>query len=184
MVAALALSTAATRAHEVLPAIADVEVGPDRLDMSVELTLEALVAGIDLRGLVDTDASERSNRYDRLRGLDPIAMEAAFRRFWPQMREALAIEIDGDRATARLDGVEIPPVGNAELPRKTILHLSAELPGEGPVAVGWAPSYGSLVVREQTGDPDDPGYTGFLTDGALSAPIPRRGGGLFGLFGR
>ena len=42
-------------AHEVLPAIMDVRQVEDRLDFVVSLNLEAILAGIDLSSLTDTN---------------------------------------------------------------------------------------------------------------------------------
>jgi hypothetical protein len=47
-------------------------------------------------------------------------------------------------------------------------------PGDDPVTLGWDARYGALVVRQMTQDGSE-GYTGYLTNGADSAAIPRSG---------
>lgn len=168
------LAAGRTPAHEIQPSIADVLVTEDSVDIAIRLTLEAPVAGVDLAGLANTDDAENAAAYDRLRGLSPDALEEELRRAWPLLASRIVLETGGERLRPELQGVDIPPVGNIALPRYSLLRLSAALPpGDDPVVFGWASSLGALVVREQ-GVAE--GYTGYLTGGALSDPIPRGGG--------
>ncbi len=166
------------RAHEVQPSIADVTLGPDAMTMDITMTLESPAAGIDLEGLFDTNDSERSEEYDRLRALDPLQMESAFRRVWPGIRDRITIRAGDAAVTPEIAAVEIPPVGNTELARQSVLRLTAALPPDGSdVVIGWDGSLGPLVLRQQ-GVED--GYTGYLTNGALSDPMPRERGAAMG----
>ena len=45
--------------------------------------------------------------------------------------------------------------------------------GDAPVVIGWQSEMGALVVRQMGAGPE--GYTGYLTGGAASEPIPRTG---------
>lgn len=175
--AALAIAVSAS-AHEVQPAVADVTLGADRMTMDIRMTLEAPVAGVDLRGLMNTNDSERSEDYDRLRALDPFQMESAFRRAWPGIRDRITIRAGDTRVEPQILAVEVPPIGNTELARLSTLRLTAALPPDGSdVVVGWDGSLGPLVIR-QMGVED--GYTGYLTNGALSDPMPRERGAALG----
>jgi hypothetical protein len=159
--------------HEVRPAIADIEVGADALRLEIELALEPLVAGMDLAGLDDTDNAPEAEarRYDRLRALPPDALEAAFRDAWPDLRDGLRLRSGAETLAPALRGVEIPEAGDLTLPRDSRIVLEAALPrGRAPVIFGWAPEYGPVVLRQQG---VEQGYTGYLTDGADSTPIPR-----------
>ncbi len=159
-------------AHEVQPATADVVVTGDRLEMTVVLALEPMVAGVDLAGLFDTNASPLAGEVDRLRALDPAALQAAFLRDWEGLREEIDLTTGGTRVALQLDGVDVPEVGNVDLTRQSRVRLSADLPdGDAPVTIGWAPRYGALVIRQMEAGLD--GYTGFLADGAVSGPIAR-----------
>lgn len=155
--------------------MADVTVSPDVATFDVVLAIEALVAGIDLEGLSDTDESPQSVEYDRLRQLGPDVLRAEFDAAWPEIRDGFVFDVDGTRVTPEIANVEIPEVGNVELPRDSLLSLTAPLPpGDAPVQVGWTAEYGPLVVR-QIGAAEDEGYSGYLTNGALSDPLPRTG---------
>lgn len=161
-------------AHEVRPSVGDVTVGQDTVRMDLQVTLEAMVAGINLSGLADTNDSPLSGYYDQLRALPPDQLEAAFQRAWPRIQQGLVIEVDGARIVPQLADLRIPEVGDTALPRDSMLSVSADLPpGDAPVVAGWIAAYGPLVLR-QAGDSAEL-YTGYLTGGQLSDPLPRIG---------
>lgn len=171
---AICLSLPAS-AHEVRPAIADVEVTPGQIRLDLQVTLEAMVAGIDLSGLQDTNDSPLSGYYDQLRALPPEALRAAFDGAWPRIRAGLRIESEGGPLTPELIDLRIPGIGDPDLPRDSTLIVAAPLPpGDAPVQVGWIASYGPLVVR-QVGPVEGELYTGYLTGGQMSDPLPRIG---------
>ena len=176
LAAALALLAipAPAPAHEVRPAIADVEVTPDRVRMDVRVAVEALVAGIDLDGLADTNDSPLAGEYDRLRALKPAELERVLRAAWPRLSENIRIEVAGRPLSPDLDTAAVPEVGDLALARDSVLSLSAALPpGDDPVTIGWAAEYGPLVVRQMNAGEN--AYTAYLTKGDLSAPLPRVG---------
>ncbi len=170
----LALSAFAASAHEVQPAVSDVTVEGRELHWDIALTLEPLIAGADLEGLEDTNASSEADEIDRLRALAPAALDKAFRTYWPEMREGIVIRVGDSRILPDLVGVDVPEVGDTALPRLSRLRLSALLPeGDAPVTLGWDSAFGALVVRQMGAGTD--AYSGYLTSGALSEPIPRTG---------
>lgn len=161
-------------AHEVRPAIGDVTIEGDSLRLELQLTLEALVSGIDLAGIADTNESPLSGFYDQMRSYPPEQLEAAFRADWPRIRQGVRIEVAGARVTPEIADLRIPPVGDTDLPRDSVLVLEAALPpGDDPVIAGWDAAFGPLVLRQQ-GEGDEL-YTGYLTNGQMSEPMPRQG---------
>ncbi len=161
-------------AHEVLPAIADMERQGDRLEFTVEAPLEGYVAGIDLGAVADTDAAPEAGNYDTLRALGAQEMEARFRAFWPDMAGRIEIIVDGARIPPVLDAVEVPAPGDITLPRPATLRFHASLPdGAETVQVGWDTGFGTLVLRQQGVEKP---YDGYLEGGALSDPIRLAGG--------
>ncbi len=165
-------------AHEVRPAVGDVRVTPRDVRIEFRLTLESMVAGIDLAGLDDTNDSPLASAYDRLRAAPPDQLAAAFRAEWPSIRGGIVIRTDGQRVVPEIRELHIPEVGDTSLPRDSVLVVGAELPpGDAPVVAGWIAAYGPLVLR-QVGDGEGEGaelYTGYLTNGQLSDPLPRQG---------
>ena len=173
LLSTLAMLTS-TRAHEVQPSILDLELQPEAAQIFVEWSIEAPVAGLDLDGVTDTNAAENADEYDRLRALEPAALEEAFRDIWPELQEKITIQVGETRLTPTLDSVDIPEIGDVELIRISTIALSAALPaGVDPVIIGWTADLGPLIVRQRT---IEDGYAGFLTSGAMSDPIARSGG--------
>ncbi|MDJ0824804.1 MAG: HupE/UreJ family protein [Rhodobacter sp.] len=167
----LVAAAAGSAAHEIRPAIADVTVGADEVRFDVELALESMVAGIDLQGLDNTDAAPEANRYDALRALGSDDLEAALRGRWAQLRQGFILRAGGADLSPEIAAVEIPEPGDLDLPRDSRLSLIAALPPDGSsVTVGWIAAYGPLVVRQGGGED---GYSAYLTDGQLSAELPR-----------
>lgn len=161
-------------AHEIRPAIADVTVGADQLELALELTLESLVSGIDLQGIDDTNAAPLADRYDALRALPPADLEAALRDAWPDLRQEFLLRAGDLALTPEIAAVTIPEVGELSLPRDATLRLTAALPAnDDPVTVGWAARNGPIVLRQV--DAGDDAYSALLEDGQISQPLPRTG---------
>lgn len=159
-------------AHELRPSVADVTVSGEWVDLSIRLTLEPMLAGMDVAGLEDTADSPLAARHDALRAQGPAALEAALNAAWPDLAPRFVIEAGGAAVIPRILRAEIPQVGNMDLPRDSVLVLRAELPDDGSaVRIGWDAAFGALVVRQAEGGPDS--YAALLSDGALSDPLPR-----------
>jgi len=162
-------------AHEVQPSVADVTIGGDEIALDFEATLEPFIAGVDLEGLSDTNDSDVADEVDRLRALEPAALEEAFREAFDRFADQIDVTVDGARVPLSLQSVSAAPVGNVELPRLSDFVVTGPLPeGDAPVVVQWDASLGALVLRQMGAGQD--GYTGYLTNGAASDPIPRTGG--------
>ncbi|MEM7719343.1 MAG: HupE/UreJ family protein [Pseudomonadota bacterium] len=161
------------RAHEVQPAIMDVTISGDTLEIRLDWMIEAAVAGIDLATVADTNDAENAESYDALRRLDPVALAQRVRDAWSSIESQFLVTSDGRRLPIALQDIEVPEVADFELARISRLALSAPLPpGDAPVLVGWASALGPLIVR-QSGVEN--GYAAFLTPGNVSDPIPRAG---------
>lgn len=172
---ALALGVAATaQAHEIRPTIADVEVGADTVTMTLRITLEALLAGIDLASVQDTNDAPEAAIYDSLRAMSPDQLEAMLRADWPRITQGFLIDVDGAALTPEIAAVMIPAPGDLELPRDSMLTITAALPaGDAGVSLGLAPGFGSFVPRQIGGGAD--AYEGFLSGGEMTPPLPRMG---------
>ncbi len=161
------------RAHEVLPAISDMERVDDQLQFTTRLNIESFIAGIDLAGVTDTNATPQAALYDELRALAPHELAARFDSFWPEMQGRITVSFDGAEVPVTAPVITVGPVGNVELVRETTLFFSAPIPdGAQTVTFGWDPAFGTIVLRQQ--GVEDP-YDGFLQQGALSDPIPLGG---------
>lgn len=168
----LALLSQGASAHELNPAVADLRLSEPAV-LEIELNLEALVSGIDVAAHDDTTAAAEQGDYTRLRALLPEALEREFRAIWPDVAANISILADTARLVPGLDAVEIPAVGDTDLPRLSRIVMSADLPeGTATLAVGWAERYGDLIVRVFGPDADgDILASTYLVAGALSDPL-------------
>lgn len=174
------MTVTAAAAHEVFPSIADMTAGDGRIEFEVQANIESFVAGIDLKGVTDTNAAPQATDYDALRALPPDAMADRFREFWPTMAERVTIRAGDAALVPELTAVAVPDVGDPELARMSEFQFSVALPsGADSVQVGWDAAFGTLVLRQQGVEKP---YDGFLEAGVLSDPIQLGGGDQAGLW--
>lgn len=164
----------AAQAHEVRPAIGDLVTRDGTLELSLTLNAEALVAGVNLDGVIDTDQLDGSDAVDALRALAPEDLSERIRAVLPEVVNALDIQAGDVRLDPQAAEIEVAPIGNTDLPRDTRILLRAALPpGAQTVAMSWPAEYGTLVLRQQ--GVEDP-YTEYLSGGQGSGPITISGG--------
>lgn len=172
----LCLIVAATlaAAHEVRPAIGDLEVSDGQVQMTLTLNGEALVADVSLEGIDDTNALDASEELDRLRALEPDALRTDLDPRMPGFVDSLNVTAGGDPVDLTVTEIDVAEVGNTDLPRDTVLTLQGPLPdGADTIALTWPAAYGALVLRQQ--GVDEP-YTGYLDGGQSSGDIQLGGG--------
>lgn len=161
-------------AHEIRPAIADVTVGAAQVEMTIEMTLETLVSGIDLQGIENTNEAPQAQRYDAMRALPPAELEQALRDAWPRLQQDFILYAGETALVPEIADVTIPKAGDLSLPRDSTLRLTAALPDtDAAVTIGWTARNGPLVLR-QIGGGDD-AYAALLENGQISEPLPRTG---------
>jgi hypothetical protein len=171
--AALVTFAQATRAHELRPTIADIEISADHVNLTLFLVLEPIIAGIDLEGLTDTNDSPLSKEHDVLRALPPNELAAQFRTIWPDISKSIILRAGVANMAMHIDRIEIPEVGNTDLPRDSKVFLSAALPADNSaISLTWGKGLGLLALR-QIGDAAT--YEAMLSGGDTSAKLPRNG---------
>lgn len=169
------VSSNASHAHEVVPAIADMQQDAQVLHLDISLSLEGILAGIDLSNISDTNDAPEAASHDILRRLSAAEFAVKAQAFWPQMAAGIDILADGVRITPELAGIEVAKVENPNLPRDTLLKITANLPPYArEISFGWAAEFGGIVLRQQGVEAP---YTGFLEAGAVSGAILLQGGG-------
>ncbi|MDF1857084.1 HupE/UreJ family protein [Pseudooceanicola sp.] len=166
----LICTSLAASAHEVQPAIADLTLDADLARLDLRLNAEALLAGIDLDGVSDTNATEGAADYDALRALPAPEIEARMRAAWDRLGQGIAMRAaDGAPLPLTLDSVAASELGDLSLPRPARVILTGRLPeGTAAVTLHWGKGQGTLILRH-IGVED--GYSGYLDGGATSPPI-------------
>ncbi|MEP2921217.1 MAG: HupE/UreJ family protein [Sulfitobacter sp.] len=170
---AVALSSGAALAHEVVPTIADltVEGGQARLDL--QINLEAFLAGVDLDAVKNTNDAAQATDYDALRALAPDALAARAPELLQGWNALPVLSIDGKALALTSRYINVPQVANIELPRIADWQLSAEAPAGAAITVTWPEGGGDLVVRQQGVEAP---FTGFIRGGQSSPAIVLEGG--------
>jgi len=134
----------------------------------MRMTSEAMIAGIDLSQVIDTNASDRSAAYDALRVLDRDVLADKFIEIWPQFSQTITVAQGNQRLPLTLDAVRVDPIGNTEIARYTYVTIGAQTSGQGPVTFQWAAQNGDIVLRQMG---VDNGLTQLLQNGVVSDPI-------------
>lgn len=162
-------------AHEVLPAVADLYAENGVVRFEVRLNLEALLAGIDLDGLINTDEAVGAQAYDALRaqpGPEIAAQAGRIVRDWNAQPLLLA---EGAPVLLRLESAVTEEARNPQIARVTTIRLTGALPrGAKTVTVAWPQGSGALILRQK--GVEDP-YTGYLGGGSNTPDIDLKGGG-------
>ncbi|EAQ03619.1 membrane protein, putative [Pseudooceanicola batsensis HTCC2597] len=174
LVALILLVAPAASAHEVLPTIIQLSTAEGSARLELRMNAEAFVAGIDLDGLEDTNASSRSDRYDRLRALAPAALAARIEADWPRIGDGIVLRADDVPVPLTLSEVEVSEIGDVELARPSRIVLDGPLPETArTMQLAWPDGFGTLALR-QTGVEE--GYAAYLEGGETSDAIPIGGG--------
>ena len=160
--------------HETSPSVADFEISENTLSMKIVTTLEAMLAGVDLSSVKDTDESAQANEYDALRALSGEDLAAQLQDAWPQISQNITLIAGGTALEIELTNVTVPETGDIELIRPSELMLTSSIPAEASnIQIGWAKEYGTLIVRQNGVDAP---FTGMLINGQISDPISVQGG--------
>ncbi len=168
-------NTPAVQAHEIQPAIVDLSFEENNgFTLEILLNLEAVIVGIEPE-IQDTAHSENAPEYDRLRALSAEELEQEFAGFRSDFLAGLRLRADGAPLAAEIMQIDIPPVGDLALARESLITLTGKLPeGTQTLTWGWAPRFGSSVIRIQAETREET-YSAYLAEGQDSDPLPVSG---------
>ena len=156
------------QAHEMSPAILDLTVNPNVVQLKIRFSVEAMLAEIDLSEISDTNLSENAAKYDELRTLKPNQIKKIFNNKWPILSKHINLNQSGRVVELSYQDLTVPDVGNAELTRISHLYLEADIEKDEPITFSWNAKFGPIVLR-QVGI--DNGLTQFLPYGDESDEI-------------
>lgn len=156
-------------AHELLPTIADMSLAQDGvLILDFRINLEALLAGVDLDAVSNTDDDTASDAYDALRRRPGAEIEIRA----PEIIDAwnaVPLVTSSAPVTLELRSLTLSDDIDFELPRIAEMRVAGLLPPDAEtVVIRWPAGSGALVLRQQgVSEP----YTGYLNGGTTSPAI-------------
>lgn len=161
-VALLLVMVSLAGAHEIRPAIVDLNfinqidtLGNAELSVVIVVNLESLIADIG-PDHDDTDTSENSGVYQQLRAMDRDALLSEFQSFQSRFISGVLISNTLDEIIPlSLQKIDIPAIGDTNIPRDTRITLQSTLP-ENTIALRWRwqPSFGEAIVRANSSSID------------------------------
>jgi len=160
------------KAHEIRPAIVDFTFDKNGFyQLNIKHNLEALLAEIG-SAHDDTSESENAKKYDRLRSLSPMELNAEFEKFSPTFLENMDLEFNGKKVPLQILDVAIPEVGDIELARDSDINITGILPENiDNMSWKWDAKFGNAVLRVSSEvDPDI--FNTYLTNGDKSEQVP------------
>jgi len=132
----LSILTSGANSHELRPAIAEFSSGAGgEYELTVKFNLESWLAGIS-SDHSDSDDSPNSAEYNRMRGLPGDQLEALLLPRIAELENAIDLVFDGKRQLPKYNSAEIPPVGDTDLARDTVIHFKGRIP-EGASNLVW-----------------------------------------------
>lgn len=159
-------------AHDLRPALAELTFSEDgaSYEIAIQTNLEALIAEIGVEH-DDTDDSPQATHYNDLRAMSPDALRQVLEEYAPTLLGDIRVTAGGERLSPTLLGADIPPVGDLEVARDGVATIGGALPpGTGAIAFGWDADRGPIVIRTAEDEAGD-GFSGYLSNGDMSAPI-------------
>lgn len=177
LVTLLMLSVNSARAHELRPTVADIVTTQETIEVSMRVNLEALITEIGPEH-DNSDDAPQADRYNRLREMQPDALQLVFRNYLPEfLAHAYLNDNSGTRLPLTLKSLSIPPVADTRLPRDSQLVLESTYePVTESIAWQWDPKYGAIIVRAEArltsdGQGLDEGFSQYVQPGDSSEQI-------------
>ena len=160
--------TSNAHSHEVTPAIAEILKKKDGVQLEIRLNIEALLSGIDLSNVSNTDESKQSAKYDFYRGRSDIDLKSDLSEIWPSLETEIKIKQDNELVALRLKNIIVEGQENFDYPRFSTIVFVASVDPYRPFSFQWSKAYGDIVLR---GPGSENGFTQYLQAGIESSDI-------------
>ena len=156
------------QSHEINPAIADILQKKDGVQLEIRLNIEALLSGIDLSNVSNTDEAKQSAKYDFYRGRSDIDLKSDFSEIWPSLETEIKIKQDNELVALRLKNIIVEGQENFDYPRFSTIVFFVSVDPYRPFSFQWSKAYGDIVLR---GPGSENGFTQYLQAGIESSDI-------------
>ena len=157
-------------AHELRPAIANLNIYEEdnitNANLSIQLNLEAIIAGIETKHS-NTEDSEKSEEYKDLRRMNPVILLNQFNSKIKNFGNKINLTSNNSNLNLTLINVVIPKVGNTDIIRDTIVTFGIQNIKEERFKFSWDKNLGSIILRINSIH-NKPLYTELIEDGKKS----------------
>lgn len=176
--ACLLLYSSFTHAHEIRPAIVDLNYTSSQgsrlegnLSVVIVLNLESVIAGIGPEH-DNTDTAENADDYRQLRALSQASLLSEFERFQTTLLSSIKITTpDNQTVPLSFSSIDIPPVGDISIPRDSTVTLAAFLSNNMELYQWqWNKKFGEAIIRVNS-DAASLDYAALLSPGQQSESI-------------
>ncbi|MFC1665379.1 hypothetical protein ACFL17_07095, partial [Pseudomonadota bacterium] len=144
----LSLGCFSATAHTLRPAIATITFEDNaRFKLEVLTNVEALLADIGPQHN-DTEDAPNAKVYNQLRRSTPAKLKAEFAQFALDYLKQLQIEFDNRKARFSFLYIDVPPIGDVDLARKSIINITGSFAETANKFLWRYPEkYGSVVLK-------------------------------------
>ena len=138
-------------AHELRPAIANLDLFKNNnilnANLSINLNLEAIIAGINPEHS-NSDQSENSEEYQKLRSLDPDKLLLKFKDKFPNFENEINIKSETKNIQIITKKIDIPSIGNLNSIRDTKIFFTINNLNQNELfKFKWNDKFGSIIFK-------------------------------------
>jgi hypothetical protein len=172
--AVLAIVPLPAQAHEVQPTIADLTIAEDGARLTLRVNLDALMSGIDLDSIAETNESEHAAAYDAMRAQPAQGLLNRAPELLAGWNALPLLEVDGQPVPLETASLTLPD-NDPRYARIADWELRGTLPESARDAVvRWPDGAGTLVLRQQGVEAP---FVDYVAGGTASPAFPLAGGG-------
>ena len=169
--------------HEISPAIAELSIKENIVDINFYFSVEIFLADIDASIITDTNETNKSEVYDDLRARDSAEIENIFKSKSNTFIDLITVKSEQEMLQVKFLDIKVSENRDVTIPRESKITLSvATKTDDVKIIFGWDKKLGPLIVRQVAeeeyatqNDTEYDLYSSYLSPGELSAPIVRGG---------
>ena len=169
--------------HEISPAIAELSIKENIVEIDLYFSVEIFLADIDASIITDTNETNKSEVYDDLRARDSAEIENIFKSKSNTFIDLITVKSEQEMLQVKFLDIKVSENKDVTIPRESKITLSVTTKTDDvKIIFGWDKKLGPIIVRQVAeeeyatqNDTEYDLYSSYLSPGELSAPIVRGG---------
>lgn len=165
--------------HEISPAIAEILVKEDVVEIDIYYSVEIFLANIDASSVKNTNETSKSDIYDAYRLLDSEDIAKQFQSMSSSFIKLITIKSQQKSIEPEFVSIEISESSNITYPRESKIKLIAPIREDDKhIIFGWNKRLGPMIIRQVSDSLESSRigtepelYSAYLSSGELSSPI-------------